>query len=470
MQSNSKVLLMNPIEEGQDYVLDIDPVVSRHTGGKTKIGIFPPLGMTYIAAILREHEIPVKILDPIPQGYTFEKALEYAKNFDVIVIPLAASNAQGVYRFFSRLKGKVRIFIGTHATARAEYILEKGYCDIIILGEPEYTILETIQNLQNLEGILGISYRKGEKVVRNEERPLIEDLDELPFPARDLVDNHKYHIISFPNKPVASVLTSRGCPFDCIFCATNLFYKRRRRVRSPENVVAEVEDIVTNYGIDHIFFIDDTFNIDEERITTLCRLLLEKNLGVKWTCVGRVDTGTETMLREMKKAGCQEIMYGIESASPDVLAITKKNITLEQMERTITFTKKLGLRISLFFMFGNPGDTLESIRETSRLARKLNPDFASFNLATPDPGTPLYDSLQAKLQGETFDSFDRLNTVLSICDVPPKTLRRELIKAYFFFYGRPFYWWKIVLQLIRDPKNAPNLIKLLFRQALIVLS
>ena len=165
MKNHPEVLLMNPIEEGQDYVVDIDPVISRHTGGKTKIGIFPPLGMTYVAAVLREHKIPVKILDPIPEGYSFEKALTYARNFDVIIITLAASNAQGVYRFFSCLKDKVRIFMGTHATARAEYILEKGCCDIIIRGEPEYTILETIQNLQNLEGVLGISYRKGEKAV-----------------------------------------------------------------------------------------------------------------------------------------------------------------------------------------------------------------------------------------------------------------------------------------------------------------
>jgi len=126
-------------------------------GGKTKIGIFPPLGMTYVAAVLRQHKIPVKILDPVPAGYNFEQALEYARNFDVIIITLAASNAQGAYRFFSSLKDKVRIFMGTHATALADYILEKGYCDIIIRGEPEYTTLETIKNLHNLESVLGVS-------------------------------------------------------------------------------------------------------------------------------------------------------------------------------------------------------------------------------------------------------------------------------------------------------------------------
>jgi len=319
VNENPKVLLMNPIEEGQNYVVDIDPVISRHTGGKTKQGCFHPLGLTYIAAILREHDIPVKILDPVPQGYTFESALDYAKNFDVIIIPLAASNAQGTYRFFSLLKGKKKIFMGTHATALAEYILRKEYCDIIIRGEPEYTTLEAIQNLNNLEGILGVSYRRGETVVHNTDRPLIQNLDDLPFPARDLVDNSLYHIVNFPNKPTAMVLTSRGCPFECTFCATHLFYKRTRRVRSPENVVKEVEEIVHKFGIDHIFFADDTFTIGEKRIIRLCQLLQERKLNITWACMGRVDTITEPILLAIKNAGCKEIAFGIESASPEVL-------------------------------------------------------------------------------------------------------------------------------------------------------
>ena len=159
----------------------------------------------------------------------------------------------------------------------------------------------------------------------------------------------------------------------------------------------EVEDIINNYGINHIFFIDDTFTIGEKRVIALCKLLREKNLNIEWICLGRVDTVTEPMLAAMKRAGCKEIIYGIESASPAVLATTKKNITLEQMERAVRVTKKLGIRVSLFFMFGNPGDTLESIRETSRLARKLNPNFASFNIATPDPGTPLFETVKDQL-------------------------------------------------------------------------
>jgi len=470
VNTHPSVLLMNPIEEGQHYVVDVDPVISRHTGGKTKIGIFYPLGMTYIAVVLREHNIPVRILDPIPEGYNFEEALEYARNFDVIIITLAASNAQGAYRFFSHLQNKVRIFMGTHATALAEGILEKGYCDIIIRGEPEYTTLEAMQHLHDLEGVLGVSYRKGEKVVRNEDRPLIEDLDELPFPARDLVDNSKYRIVSFPGKPVALVLTSRGCPFDCTFCATNLFYKRRRNVRSPENVVKEVEEVVHTYGINHIFFIDDTFTIGEKRIVTLCQLLREKQLKIEWICLGRVDTVTEPMLRAMKEAGCKEIIYGIESASPAVLAAIQKDITREQMKMAVTITKNLGIRVSLFFMFGNPGDTLESIRETSRLARRLNPNFASFNIATPDPGTPLFEHFRDRVNLETFETFDRLNTNFSMCKVPAPQLRRELIKAYLFYYGRPSYWLHLLRYVISDPLNAPTILRIFYRQAMSVLS
>ncbi len=461
---------MNPIEEGQTYAVDVDPVISRHTGGKTKIGMFPPLGMTYIAAVLRTYGIPVSILDPVPQRVTFSQALAVARNFDVIMITLAASNAPGSYRFFSYLQDKVRIFMGTHATALSEYILRQGFCDIIIRGEPEYSVLETVQNLSSLDGVLGISYRKNGQIVANPDRPLIEDLDALPFPARDLIDNSRYRIVAFPNKPVALVLTSRGCPFECTFCATNLFYKRRRRVRSPENVVREVEEIVNNYGIDHIFFIDDTFTIGEERIIHLCRLLQAQKLNIKWICLGRVDTVTEPMLRAMKEAGCAEIIYGIESASPVVLERTRKKITREQMEVAVTLTRKFGICVSLFFMFGNSGDTLESIRETAWLARALKPQFASFNIATPDPGTPVFEELKDMLQEETFESFDRLNTNVSMCGLSPQQLRKELIRAYLLFYARPTYWVTLLRYMLNDPLHAPVMLKIFYRQARNVLT
>ncbi|MEI6125627.1 MAG: radical SAM protein, partial [Pseudomonadota bacterium] len=340
MQQAPRVLLMNPIEEGQTYVVDVDPVISRHTGGKTKIGVFFPLGLTYIAAVLRENSIPVTILDPIPEGHTFESALAFAQRFDVVIIALAASNARGAYRFFSRLQGKTRILMGTHAAALADYILKNGYCDIVVRGEPEYTILESIKNQHALASVQGISYRSGNAVVKNPDRPTITDLDKLPFPARDLVDNTKYHIVSFPGRPTALVLTSRGCPFSCTYCATHLFYKRRRTVRSPEHVVREVEHIVTTYNITNIFFADDTFNIDEKRVLTICALLQEKKLPIQWLCLGRVDTMTEPMIRAMAAAGCKEILYGIESASPEVQRHTKKNITVQQMKQAVSLTLK----------------------------------------------------------------------------------------------------------------------------------
>lgn len=360
--------------------------------------------------------------------------------------------------------------MGTHATALTEYILEKGYCDIIVRGEPEYTTLETVRNLSNLKDVLGISYREEGRVVNNAGRPLIENLDELPFPARDLVDNSKYRIVSFPGEPVAMVLTSRGCPFDCTFCATHLFYQRKRNVRSVENVVAEIEEIVRKFRINHIFLIDDTFTIGEKRVIGLCELLQERKLDIEWICLGRVDTVTEPMLNAMHKAGCKEIIYGIESASPAVLATTRKNITLEQMHNAVKITKDLGIRVSLFFMFGNPGDTLESIRATSRLARKLNPNFASFNIATPDPGTPIFEEMKDRFGFESYETFDRLNTNFSMCEVPAAQLRRELVKAYLLYYGRPTYWFNLLRYLVSDPRNAPTMIRLFYRQAMSVLT
>lgn len=470
MQKAPRVLLMNPLEEGQNYVVDVDPVVSRHTGGKSKWGSFPPLGMTSIAAVLRAHAIPVAILDPIPMGYTFQSALDHARGYDVVIIVLAASNAQGCYRFFSHLKDKTRIFMGTHATAMADRILRSSYCDIIVRGEPEYTTLETIQNLANLTGIKGISYRSGKDVLHNPDRELIENLDELPLPARDLVDNSQYHLISFPGRPIAMVLTSRGCPFGCTYCATHLFYRRTRRVRSAALVADEVEHIVKTYGITNIFFADDTFNIGEERVIELCGMLKQKKLSIQWICLCRVDTMTEKMITAMAEAGCREILYGIESASEDLLRQTKKNITIPQMKLAVARTLKAGIRVSAFFMFGNPGETLESIRATSALARELNPTFASFNIATPDPGTELYEIVKDQLDQSTFETFDRLNTNFSICRVSAPHLRRELIKAYLLFYCRPIFWIRLLKFLAADPLNAPNVLRVFYRQAMAVLT
>jgi radical SAM superfamily enzyme YgiQ (UPF0313 family) len=241
-------------------------------------------------------------------------------------------------------------------------------------------------------------------------------------------------------------------------------------VRSVENVVAEIEEIVRKFRINHIFLIDDTFTIGEKRVIALCELLQERKLDIEWICLGRVDTVTEPMLNAMHKAGCKEIIYGIESASPAVLATTRKNITLEQMHNAVKITKDLGIRVSLFFMFGNPGDTLESIRATSRLARKLNPNFASFNIATPDPGTPIFEEMKDRFGFESYETFDRLNTNFSMCEVPAAQLRRELVKAYLLYYGRPTYWFNLLRYLVSDPRNAPTMIRLFYRQAMSVLT
>ncbi len=463
------VLLMNPIEENQHFVVDVDPVISRHTGGKSKIGFFFPLGLTYVAAILRNHGIPVRILDPVPSGFSFNDALDYAKKFDVVIVVLAASNAEGTYRFFSMLEGKKRILMGTHATALSNFILQKGYCDIVIRGEPEYTTLEAVQNLNDLSEVPGVSYRHDGAVRENPDRERIADLDVLPLPARDLVDNGKYYLVSFPGRPTAMVLTSRGCPFSCTYCATHLFYKRRRTVRSPEYVVEEIRNVIDTYGIKNFFIADDTFNIDERRVVNVCRLMKEKTPDIHWLCLGRVDTMTNAMIRAMAEAGCKEILYGIESASSEVQAMTKKNITVEQMEHAVRLTLQEGIRVSAFFMFGNPGDTLESIRQTARLARKLNPTFASFNIATPDPGTELYEQVKEKLGDMCFDSFDRLNTNYSLCSISPRQLRSELIKAYLLFYCRPAFWGSLIKFIMQDPLNAPTMLRVFARQALNVL-
>jgi anaerobic magnesium-protoporphyrin IX monomethyl ester cyclase len=428
---------------------------------KTAVGAYFPLGLGYIAAVLREAGHKVKLLDPEPVRMSL-KALGDAlerEDPDLVGIGCATPNfliAQKIARMAKeRTHAKVSIG-GVHVSAMPEDTLRDfPEFDFVVVGEGEYTVLD-IANGKDPSSIEGLVHRSGGRVVRNPDRPWITDVDSLPFPARDLVDLRLYNPSVYVDigKKSATMITSRGCPSRCTFCASHLTLGRGFRPHSPEYVIREMEHLVRDYGVKHLVIQDDTFTLDKERAKRICRLMIEKKLNVSWYCFSRVNGISRDLVGIMKKAGCYSIGYGVESASEEVLQNIKKGITPDEVRRAFKITRDFNIRILAFFMFGNPGDTRKTIEETIRFAKELKPELAFFNLLVPYPGTEIYDNLDKygfKLCGD-LRSFVAIgpHAVVSRIGFSHEDLQRYVSRANKEFYLRPLQLFRI-LKTIRTP-------------------
>jgi radical SAM superfamily enzyme YgiQ (UPF0313 family) len=243
----------------------------------------------------------------------------------------------------------------------------------------------------------------------NGPRPLIQNLDALPFPARDLLPMDKY--IPLPNqykrKPVANLMALRGCPYQCTFCSANAVFGCSLRMRSAQRVYDEIKQLVDTYGIREISFWDDTLTVNKKWLHELCDLIISNHLDITWSCYARVNTVDLDLLKKMKKAGCWNIFYGIESGNQELLDRIKKGITLDQIRNAVKLTKKAGIEVRGSFMIALPGETPEMAHKTIDFAIELDPDYAQFSITTPYPGTELFE--QAKQYGELSGDFSKFH-------------------------------------------------------------
>jgi len=268
-------------------------------------------------------------------------------------------------------------------------------------------------------------------------------LDSIPFPARHLLPDLKLYrpnAQSYRKLPATTIITSRGCPFNCIFCDRSTFGKKYR-THSAEYVVDEIQMLIEQFGIKEIWFVDDTFTIDKNRVMQICNMIMERNLDISWSCLGRVGTVTIEMLKMMKKAGCWMIAYGIETGNQEVMDYIKKGITLEQAEQAVKWTKEAGLLPKGYFMLGYPVDTLETIDETIAFARSLSLDYALFTITTPLPNTELFEICKSvgKLVHTDLSKFSAWEAVYEPPTVSAKQLTAKYREAYRNFYFRPSY-------------------------------
>jgi anaerobic magnesium-protoporphyrin IX monomethyl ester cyclase len=367
----------------------------------------PPLGLLYIAAVLERSGFAPRIFDIYPyDDRDFTTLVDYQP--DIVGMTILTdywSRAVEIAALVnSGLPNSTFIIGGVHVTSLPEESLTSLHADIGVIGEGELTMLELCQCIsdgqlwQSVSGII-FSNTNGE-CERTSPRPHIENLDEIPFPSRHLLDFEQYLvppgiIRGHWTERSTTVMTSRGCPFSCIWCGSQCTFGRKVRNRSVENVVAEIEHLVSRYAIDTVWFVDDTFTLNKKRVLEFCRLMTERNIRISWGCQAHVKTADEEMFLAMKKVGLVQLDFGVESGSNRVLKSLKKDSTDDAIRRAFDIAHRTGLRTTATFMFGSPGETIEDVEQTMQLAQEIRPDFVSSFFITPYPGTELMDLVRA---------------------------------------------------------------------------
>ena len=445
------VLCLVPPAENKNTSIQTDAVLSRCAGIILKSHyILTPIGLAYLASAIREWTSSrVGILDCLAEDLDLEQTLPRIKELapDVIFFALGTPALEFSRRWILRLKENLPdvkvVAVGPHVTALPEESLGAVPLDFVIRGEPEQSAANLIKALEQGRGlheVKGISYREGNVYRSNPDQPLMKDVDDFPFPARDLLPNEKYSSPFARRVPFGLIVTARGCPFQCIYCATRGYYGKTWRARSVESVISELKEMVTRYRIRDIGFWDDTFTIDRKRVIAICRRIIEEKLNIEWICLSRVDTVDPEIISWLKRAGCYQIQFGVESGSEEVLRALGKNTTIRQIKDAFRWSKEAGIDPAAFFMLGNPGETEKSVQETIELALELPAGFASFNINTPYPGSELFEEMRVKLGGD----WTRFNAKHASYQMgfDEKSLEKYIQEAYRRFYYRPGYLFR----------------------------
>jgi len=362
-------------------------------GGK---GYYPKLGLLYVAAYYeRETGNRPVFIDCPPENVSQEELSRRVKEIqpDMVAMSIMTFNlldALHTARILKRDHPNLKICLGgPHVNLYPKETLHQSEIDYVVFGEGEKIFASLIQALESsdtLKSIKGLGWKENGKGHINPAETELLDLNELPFPARHLVDVSSYKHIIGEGRQFFTIQATRGCPAACSFCDIR---KTKFRVRSPESVVNEIQQLV-EMGVDDLFFVDDTITIDKKNVLEICDLIVKRNIKIHFKISARVDTINKEVIRALKKAGCYRIHYGIESASPKHLKYLQKGQTPEKVERACKMTRDAGMGFFAYMMIGIPHETKEEMFETVDFAKKLKPDYAQFSICTPYPKVELY--------------------------------------------------------------------------------
>lgn len=467
-------------------IIFVDPPISlarRYGKLASAANTMPSLGLLSLAAITRINGFNSHIVEASSLGLDYQSTIEeiFKHSPDYVGITattLSIHNAAILAKMIKKRDDTVCTIIGgAHLTAVPEETMNLfPQFDIGVIGEGEETITKLLranENNQDLIGIKGLIIRNGNNLHLTERRPFIKDLDKLPFPAWDLLPGfpkaYRPTAFRFKQLPAASLITSRGCPMKCIFCDRSVFGDRCRWF-SAEYVVEMMKTLYQKYGVREILIEDDTFVISKTRLIAICQELLKEDLNLSWSCLARVDMVDRKILDIMRRAGCWQIGYGIESGVQKILNFIRKKTNLEQIETALKWTKEAGIETKGFFMIGHPTETVDTIKSTIKFAKRVDLDDFSIFKFTPFPGSEIYKI--ADRYGKFDDDWEKMN-LLETVFIPHGLTKNELETysklALRKFYFRPKIILSYVKRIMQNPKNLSRIFKgfLAFLQAIL---
>lgn len=381
------VLLINPFPE--------------FAYGTNETTVEPPLGLGYLGSITERKGLSCRIIDANVLQIKTEELLKqiYLIKPKILGISVNLYTYKTALKITDRVKKKIPettiILGGPTPTSTPKKTMEECQADAVCIGEGEETFSEILERYESGKNLFyqvkGIMYRKGKKIIQNSPRGFMQDINKLPFPAYHMFPNLMKYKSRAIKKPFAPLLTSRGCPFQCVFCSKDVF-KYVCRMRSPENVIEEIDLLVNNYGVKQIDILDDNFTLDKERTKKILDLIISRkyDLCINLQSGVRTEGIDKAVINKMKKAKIFKIPFGVESGDENILNIIRKQLDLKRVIKCTKLAKEAGMKVYGFFIIGLPGDTPETMQKTIDFAIKMNPNIANFAIAIPFPGTELY--------------------------------------------------------------------------------
>jgi len=410
----------------------------------------PPLGLAYLASFVRKEGYNPFIIDLNIDNYSDEDLSRLVKKYNPLLIGISFMTNQ--YRECLRLSNLFKNVLSTayiavggpHVSALpGEILKECSNIDFSVIGEGEITFLELINSLnsgkKDFYHINGLCFHNNDEIIQNKPRELVKDVDSLPFPAWDLIKVREYSVFSIERGNTFALLSSRGCPNQCIFCDSHTIFGRKFRGRSAKNIFSEIEFLHEKYNMTQFDFVDDMINLKKDRVIELCKLIKESKIPFKWMANARLNTLDKEILREMKESGCMRIDVGVESGDPFVLKRVKKEISNEQIINAHKWAKETGMQIGTFVMVGNLGETMGSVKMTAELLKDIGEDVM-ISIACPFPGTELYNIARKKgyLRVTDWSRYVASPTYLKNYEpimITDKMNQKEILKAYYYLHS-----------------------------------
>jgi len=437
----------------------------------------PPLGIATVAAVLERDGYRTGLIDAAAEEITLEETIKRIRAFGPDVVGITSTtnfscNAlELATKLKSELKGITIVLGGPHASTYPDLCLSNPCFDYICIGEGEITLPELLVALSKggkVEDVKGLAFVKDGKTIKTEKRPFIQDLDSIPMPARHLLPIEKY--IPMPNDgpylPKTAMVSSRGCPFHCIFCDHGV-YDHTYRSASPKRIVDEMEMLKNRFGIRDIAFIDSLFMLSKKRVSDISDEILRRNLNIHWTCTIRANIASRDVLEKMKAAGCWRVRVGVESGNDEVLKFIRKEVSKDEVRQVVKDANDLGLHPKGFFMVGHPIDTRETILETIEFAKSLPLTDITVQINTPMRSTVQWDMIKdyGALLSSNFEDYSFWVPVFVPKGMTKEDLDELHRKFYRSFYFRPIIVWRHLRMLKRfsDIKRYFRALGLLFR-------